>query len=87
MFFISNQCSPTCKLHYCLQMTSKEQLPGDFFGPVNCKVLKRDDLACKRLGDIRPTYKAGSALDLSVLVILTWRKNTLTMVMTWDPHQ
>lgn len=55
-----------------------------FVCPVNCRALKRDDLVCKGQEDTR---SAGAALDLSILVILTWIRRTLTMMMTWDPHQ
>jgi hypothetical protein len=58
-----------------------------FLCSVNCRALKRDDLVCKGQGDIRSIYKLGKALDLSVVVILNWRSNTLTMVMAWDPQQ
>lgn len=64
-----------------------EAVTRGFLSPVNSRALKRDDLVCKGQGDIRSTYKAGTALDLSVVVILTWHRKTLTMVVAWDPHQ
>lgn len=66
---------------------SEGAITQGFLCSVNCRVLKRDDLVCKGQGGLRSTYILGKALDLLVIVSLTWQRNTLTMMMAWDPHQ
>lgn len=63
---------------------SEEAVTRGFLCSVNRTALKRDDLVCKGQGGVRSIYILGKALKLSVVVILTWRRNTLTLVMAWQ---